>query len=157
MSHCRRSVRSAFVAGLFVISTAAGCDDNAVLPPDPSVEPLVGQWDAIQLVLTPADGGGSPVDVLATGATFFLDIQPSGIYTAYLTLDGSTSTEIGLLDVGPTRIVMEAQYPSPGTSSGSYELQDNRLTIEGQTETALGLPGTSSVVDVLMVFDRREG
>lgn len=139
-----------------VLPVAAGCDANEVVSPDASVAPLVGQWDAIELVFTPPEGAGSPVDVLATGASFFLNIQPSGIYTAYLTMDGATSTEIGRLDVGVERFVMQADYPAPGTSDGTYQLADDQLTIRGETETALGLPGTTSVVEVLMVLERRE-
>lgn len=151
----RRFCRSHFLPSLLVgILAAAACDDEDILRPDPSVEPLVGAWQAIELILTPTGEGGSPLDVLATGATFSMDIQPSGIYTAYLTADGATSTEIGMLDVGTTRIVMKAEYPEPGTSTGTYELEGDRLTIEGQTETALGLPGTRSVTDVRMVFER---
>lgn len=141
---------------LVTLVTATACDENRPLAPDESVEPLVGQWDAIELIFTPPEGAGSPVDVMATGAMFFLDVQPSGTYTAYLTMDGATSTEIGRLDVTGNHIVMEADYPAPGRSTGIYQLNGDRLTIRGETETALGVPGTTSVVEVLMVFERRE-
>lgn len=143
------------LALLFLVLGGSGCDDNQLLTPDPALEPLVGKWDAVELVFTPP-GDGAPVDALAAGATFVLDVQPSGLYTAILTLEGGAITEIGRMEVGATEIVMEADYPAPGMSSGTYELEGGRLTIRGQTETSL-LPGTTSVVDVLMVFERQEG
>jgi len=120
---------AALFSGFFL-----GCSSNMVSP-DPSLQALVGDWRADSLVLTSVANPDVSVDLIATGATFTLNVQPSGEYTAILISGRKSSTEIGQLSTSADRITLRRAFPTPpDTTTGRYSLSGNRLTIDGETD-----------------------
>ncbi len=110
-----------------------GCSSDGVTP-DPSVASLVGDWTADSLVLTSVANPDVSVELIATGATFALNVQPSGLYTAILISGRTSSTEIGWLSTSGAAITLRRTFPSPDSTTGTYAQSGDRLTIDGQTD-----------------------
>jgi len=117
------------------------CGEEGV-GPDPDVAPLVGDWDATSLVLTSVANPQVKPDLIALGAAFRLNIQPSGQYTAILLYAQQSSTEIGTLSVSGNTITMTRDFPSRSTSAAVFSLSGNRLTLDGDSEFDFNLDGT---------------
>lgn len=75
-------------------------------------------------------------DLLLSGASFSINVQPSGQYTAVLTVLGFPQTEIGILSVDGGELVFNRQHPSSDTSRATYELLDggSKVRLSGPTE-----------------------
>ena len=87
----RRSVnRCAGLSWLVVGIAACGSDPVAV---DPAVAPFVGTWDAVVLTVIADAPPNIVADVLATGGSFWISVEPSGQYTATLEFIGLFSSE----------------------------------------------------------------
>ena len=82
--------RGSLILSLLVM---AACGSGG-LAPDPALAPFVGDWDATKLVLTSVANPDMAPDLIAMGASFKLNIQPSGQYTAILIYAQQASTEI---------------------------------------------------------------
>jgi len=120
----------------------AGCGDD-VAGPDPALAPLVGAWTATKLVLTSVANPEVAPDLIALGADFKLDIQPSGQYTAILIYAGQASTEIGIVSVSGNTVTLARDFPTASTSTAVYALSGDQLTLDGDTEFDFNLDGTS--------------
>jgi hypothetical protein len=82
------------------------------------------------------------VDLIRSGATFFLDIQPSGQYTAILTAFGQPSTEFGHIEVAGQQILFHREQPGPGrTDAADYRLVGDTLFLTGPTDFDFNLDG----------------
>lgn len=115
---------------------ACGGSSNAV-EPDPTVAPFVGDWNATALVIAPAVNPDVSHDFITEyGATFTINVQPSGQYTAILIFSGQASTEIGQLSVSGNRITLHPQVPAGSPDAVStYSFPDaNHLILDGETE-----------------------
>ena len=110
-----------------------GCSSDGVTP-NPSVAALVGDWTADSLVLTSVANPDVSVELIATGATFALNVQPSGQYTAILIAGGKSSTEIGWLSTSGAAITLQRTFPSADSTTGTYAQSGDRLTIDGRTD-----------------------
>ncbi len=119
----------------------AACGEESV-GPDPDVAPLVGNWDATSLVLTSVANPQVRPDLVALGASFRLNIQPSGQYTAILIYAQQSSTEIGTLSVSGNTLTMTRDFPSRSTSAALFSLSGDRLTLDGDSEFDFNLDGT---------------
>jgi hypothetical protein len=102
----------------------------------------VGSWDATGLVLTSVANPQVRPDLIALGASFRLNIQPSGQYTAILLYAQQSSTEIGILSVSGNAVTMKRDFPSRSTSAAVFALVGNRMTLDGDSEFDFNLDGT---------------
>ena len=117
-----------------VVLTQQACTSDSVSP-DPSVQDLVGDWEATALVLTSVANPAISADLIAQGATFTLNVQPSGHYTAILISGGAGGAELGVLSVSGNAISLRTTYPPPAdTATGTFSLSGNTLTIDAETE-----------------------
>jgi len=103
---------------------------------DPAVAPFVGTWDADSLTLTNDANPSQVANILATGS-FVIIVEPSGQYTATLTVFSQSSPEIGQLRVlNATTLTLTPSFP-PGrpVATATYTFQaDDDLTLEGASE-----------------------
>ena len=126
---------------LLAAISATACSKDSVSA-DPAVAPFVGDWAADTLVLTSvADPQTSP-DFIALGATFTLNVQPSGQYTAILLYSGQSQTEIGNLEVSGETVTLRRTYPSASTTAGTYSFSGDHLVIDGETQFDFNFDGT---------------
>ena len=130
------------LAWAVVLTTACGSGDG-ILEPDPLVNPLVGDWTATSMVLTSVANPEIHPDLIAMGATFSLNVQPSGQYTAILLYAQQASTEIGILSVSGNVVTMTRSFPNQETSTAVYVLAGNKLTLDGDTKFDFNLDGTA--------------
>jgi len=128
----------------FAALLAMGCGGNATGPdPTPNLVPFVGSWRATSLVVTSKANPSVHPDLVQEGAQFDLDVQPSGQYTAILTYSGQASTEIGMASVSGNIVTLARTFPTPPkTTTATYTLQGDLLTLEGDTEFDFNLDGT---------------
>ncbi len=120
----------------------AGCSEDAVAPAD-EVAALVGDWEATSLIVTNVANPAIAPDLIELGASFTLNVQPSGQYTAILVVALQSSTEIGQIRVSGPNVTLQPTFP-PGQSatSGTFSLNNGVLTIDGNTEFDFNLDGT---------------
>ncbi|NJD20499.1 MAG: hypothetical protein FIA95_14610 [Gemmatimonadetes bacterium] len=138
----RMSRRRTLWGGIaFLAVLLAGCGGGSTTP-DPEIGALVGDWDATRLVLTSVANPQVKSDLIALGATFRLNIQPSGQYTAILLYSQQSSTEIGVLTVSGNTITMKRDFPSKSTSAALFALAGDRMTLDGDSGFDFNLDGT---------------
>ena len=130
---CRRPrLASLALAGIF----AAACGSDLAGPQD-DLAFLVGEWEALRFVITPVALPNQSFDLVADGATFRLDVQPSGQYTAVLTVPGlGSSPELGTIEIDGDELVFHRNVPAPATDShATFELlEPDRLIFTGPSE-----------------------
>ena len=134
-----------------------GCSDPTVSP-DPALAKLVGNWDAERFELTSEADAAVHVDLVVLGATYFINIQPSGGYTSTLTFQGTACTELGTLSAPGPRLVFRVETSTcatPRTDSATFEVDGDRLAIEGRTVFDFDLDGSSEDARLDAVLDRR--
>lgn len=124
------------------LATAAGCGEKSVVVADPDVSPLVGDWSAKALVLKSVFNPDLAPDLVQLGASFTLNVQASGQYTAILLYSGQAATEIGMLTVSGNVVTMQVSFPNPSTWTMTYALQGGNLILDGDTEFDFNLDGT---------------
>lgn len=127
--------------GLALLAAAA-CGDETVSA-DPALAALVGDWEATSLVVTNVANPAVAPDLIDLGATFDLNVQPSGQYTAILIVALQSSTEVGQISVSGASVTLRPTFP-PGraATTGTYELSGDALLIQGTTEFDFNLDGT---------------
>jgi hypothetical protein len=128
----RRLLR-ALIPALLPLAVACGSDDS--VEPDPELSELVGDWDATTMVFTSVDQPSVSVDIIDIGATFFLNVQPSGSYTSSLAYQGLTATELGRLEIRGDRLLffVEVAPTGPRVDTATFELVGDRLDLDGRT------------------------
>jgi len=150
----RRGARRLALMGALVL--AAGCGGGeTVVEPDPSIAPFVGDWSATAMTLTSLANPDIVADLIALGATFNLNVQPSGQYTAILIYAGQASTEIGFISVSGDVVTLRRSFPSADTSSAVYSIVGNRLTLDGDSDFDFNLDGTAEAALAHIEFDRQ--
>jgi hypothetical protein len=135
----------------------AGCSGSDGVQPDPAVEQFVGDWLATSMVLTSAANPDVHPDLIELGATFSVNVQPSGQYTAILLYSGQAQTEIGQLTVSGGSVTLQPSYPpsaQPATSSYSFPDADH-FVLDGNTEFDFNLDGTPEAATAHIVFARK--
>ena len=133
--------RTIWGGAMLLTSLLGGCGGGTV-EPDAALAPLVGDWDATRLVLTSVANPQVKPDLVALGAAFRLNIQPSGQYTAILLYAEQSSTEIGTLSVSGTTVTMRRDFPSRSTSAAVFTLSGGRMTLDGDSKFDFNLDGT---------------
>lgn len=134
--------------GLLVgcLLVASACDDPPEMgtEPDPAIAPFVGDWKAQELTLTSVADPSMAPDLVELGATFTLNVQPSGQYTAILVYLGQSQTEIGTISVSSNVLTLHRDFPTPGTTPGTFEfLGPDRFLLDGDSEFDFNLDGES--------------
>lgn len=138
------------------VLAVAACGGEDPLGPDAALEPFVGDWKATSLVLTNIANPSVAPDLVELGATFTINIQPSGAYTAILIFQEQSQTEIGQVSVSGSNITLQREFPSPETTAGVYEFSDaDHLTIDGDTEFDFNLDGTPEPALVHFELERQ--
>lgn len=133
-----RSRRSVPLALAAILVTAA-CGSEPLGPQD-DLAFLVGDWEAVRFLITPIGLPNQGFDLVADGATFKLNVQPSGLYTAMLTVPGlGASPELGTLAVEGDELIFNRTVPGPPTESrATFELfAPDRLVFTGPSELKL--------------------
>lgn len=141
------------LALVVVLAAACGGEDPVVV--DPLVSPLVGDWSATAMVVTSVANPDVAPELIALGASFTLNVQSSGQYTAILIYAQQASTEIGFLSVSGNVVTMTHSFPDTKTTSATYVLAGNRLTLDGDTDFDFNLDGTSEPAVAHFELERR--
>jgi hypothetical protein len=134
---------------------AVACAGSDATGPDPAIAPFVGDWNATSLILTSQANPEVSPDLITLGATFSLNVQESGQYTAILLYASQAQTEIGHVTVSGSAVTLHREFPSAGTTAGVYEFQGNRLVLDGETEFDFNLDGTPEPALVHLEFVRK--
>ena len=140
MGATRRTTRS-WGSLILMLSALASCSSDG-LEPDPALAPFVGDWDATRLVLTSVANPDIAPDLIALGAAFKLNVQASGQYTAILIYAEQASTEIGVITVSGNTVTLRRDFPTSSTTSATYVMSGNRLTLDGDSEFDFNLDGS---------------
>lgn len=94
----------------------------------------MGDWSADVLVVSNAADPDESLDLLEGGSAFRINVQPSGQYTATLTVFGSPVTEIGSLTVQGTVLTFYREFPSADTATATLtQLSPDRVRLVGAT------------------------
>lgn len=126
---------------LLAVIFAAACSKDSVTA-DPAVAPFVGDWAADSLVLTSVADPQTSLDLIALGAQFTLNVQPSGQYTAILIYGGQAPTEFGKLEVSGQTLTLRPNG-SGSPTAGTYSFNGNHLIVDGETQFDFNLDGTN--------------
>ncbi|MCG6957114.1 MAG: hypothetical protein LJF04_14090 [Gemmatimonadetes bacterium] len=121
---------------------ATACSGNKSTEPDSAIAPFVGDWIAQSLVLTSQANPDISGDIIQLGATFTLNVQPSGQYTAILLYAGQSLTEIGTLEVAGSTVTLHQTFPAASTSAGVFSFEGGHLIIDANTEFDFNQDGT---------------
>ena len=129
--------------GMVLALVGTGCGGDDPVKVDAALEPFVGDWDAQALVLTSVADPEVAPDLIELGASFTLNVQPSGQYTAILIYLGQAQTEIGTVSIAGNTLTLRRDFPTPGTTPGTFEfIGDSRFVLDGDTEFDFNLDGT---------------
>ncbi len=145
-----------FLASLGLAFALASCGGAEVVGPDAALAELVGDWDATVLEITNVANPTQVADLIEAGATFTLNVQPSGQYTAVLVFQSQPLTEIGQITVDGNRITLNPSTPAgqPPTT-GTYQVQGDRFILDGDTEFDFNLDQTPEEARAHFEFMRR--
>jgi hypothetical protein len=127
---------------LFAALMTMACSGDKGTEPDPAIAPFVGDWAAQSLVLTSQANPDISGDIIQLGATFTLNVQPSGQYTAILLYAGQSLTEIGSIEVSGSTVTLRQTFPSASTSAGVFSFEGGHLIIDANTEFDFNQDGT---------------
>lgn len=137
------------------VTLASACGGEDPVTPNPTVDSFVGTWDAVVLTMTPAGSSSPVVDVLEFGE-FFIVVQPSGQYTATLSLPTGPGVEIGQLSVVGSTIRLDPSVPAGEASTSTYTFQSpDYLILDGATEFDFNFDGTNDPAEAHFELQRR--
>jgi len=124
-----------------IVVAIAACGDSTGVEIDPAVAPFVGTWDAVVMTARADAPPNQEVDVLSIAA-FWINIQPSGTYTATLEFPGARP-EIGRLKVeDASTLTLHPEVGDPAPSTYFFATPDS-LILDGATEFDFNLDGTN--------------
>jgi hypothetical protein len=122
--------------GLVMTGLLAACGGDDGVTPDARVTPFVGTWEADSLTIT-NDANPTQVANVLTFGSFFITVEPSGQYTASLTIGAQANPEIGQLSVldGST-LTLTPTTPAgrPAATSAYVFASADYLILDGPTE-----------------------
>lgn len=128
-----RAVRWALSAS---VGFAMACGSEDPIAPDATLADLVGQWDALSFIVQSQANPVVAANLIEVGFSFFLDVQPSGSYTAIMTAFGLPQTEFGHVEVrAGSQIVLHREQPGPPRmDAGTFRIAGDTLFLDGETE-----------------------
>jgi len=138
----RRVFLGVVAIGAAAVSVACGGDSGGVQA-DPSVAPFVGTWIADSMTVT-NDADTTVVANILEFGSFTIAVEPSGQYTATLTVSARANVEIGQLTVIGSALTLTPSFPagrSPATSDYVFVTEDF-LILDGATAFDFNLDGT---------------
>ncbi len=143
--------RAAWLCGVFALIAVLGaCGGDDGVSADPSVAFLVGDWSATHMVVTPDLAPDQALDLIDAGGSFSLNVQPSGQYTAVISIPGfgAPPPELGTLTVEGDEIVFTRTSPAPKTvSRATYEeVAPGHVIFSGASELDIDGNGTADAV-----------
>lgn len=142
---------------LSLVATTA-CSDSSGPGDLEGIAFLVGDWDADVLVATSITNPAESDDLIARGASFRINVQPSGQYTAVLTFIATPLTEIGQAELDGNRLTLYREFPSPDTSVATLtQLSADRIRLLGESsyDFDFGGPRPSEPVELVTELQRR--
>jgi hypothetical protein len=132
---------------------SGGCGSSSTFDPVSEVAPFVGIWDAVVFTVTGDAPPHTTADILTLGR-FWINVQPSGRYTATLEFAGG-QIEDGQLSVeSSSRLVLDADNAPPAPSDYVFATPDS-LILDGATQFDLNLDGTDEPAQVHMEIVRQ--
>lgn len=139
MASSSRRARCFFVVVAAGLMAVAGCIDNTVDPELVEVDFLVGSWESTEMLMISEADPEREVDLVQVfDATFTLDVEPSGRYTAELTLAGGgtsfTDLETGSLSVEGDSLVFNSDEGSVSRSRFEVREDGTLLVLDGAAE-----------------------
>ncbi|HET9948172.1 MAG TPA: hypothetical protein VFQ22_04585 [Longimicrobiales bacterium] len=145
-------------AAVAALLALAACGEDDPVMPDPNLAPFIGTWDAEVLTLAALPPSTATLDVIGAGGSFHITVEPSGTYSAGLSLAGQTSGEVGQLNADPATssiTIDPTSHPGP-TTTGTYGFPaDDYLIIDGETEFDFNFDGTDEPAEVHFELRRR--
>lgn len=145
-------------AAIALLLVSAACGNDDVITPQDDLGFLVGDWDAVVLEVTNQADPTETADLLEAGATFRINVQPSGQYTATLTFLGTSIPEIGTLKLEGNQLTFFRSIPSTDTSHATLtQLSEDRVRLEGLSSFDFDLDGVPEDADLLTELVRDEG
>jgi len=153
-----RIVRLSWICATLLLAACGG--DNGTGPDgsgdDPAIAPFVGDWSATSLVLTNVANPSVAPDLIDIGATFDLNIQPSGQYTATLVYLSQPAIELGKITVSGATVTFNRSFPSASTDASSFVFNGpDQLTLDGPSEFDFNLDGTPEPAIAHIEFVRK--
>ncbi len=136
-----RARAGAIALGAWLLTVGCGGSDGPTEVPDPALAPFVGSWTALAMVVTSVANPDVSPDLIQEGATFDLNVQPSGQYTASLIFLQQVSTEIGFVSVSGSTVTLKRDFPTKSTSTATYRFQGSLLILDGASEFDFNLDG----------------
>lgn len=151
----RREVR--WLPAFLLAAALAACGDDGSpnpIEPDPALAPFVGTWDAEVFTVT-SDADPDIVADLMENGSFFINVQPSGTYTASLEFGGiPLSPEIGQMTVSGDVITLNPNGAESATSKFTF-ISEEYLRLEGPTEFDFNLDGELEPAQAYIELRRR--
>jgi hypothetical protein len=145
------------VGRMIVVAALLSACGDAAIAADPHLAPFVGDWAASELVVASPMAPDATLELIGLGATFTINIQPSGLYTAVLVFAGQGQTEIGQVSVsGGSTVILNREFPTPSREISTFAFVNaDCFILEGDTEFDFNLDGTPEPALVRFVLDRR--
>lgn len=134
---------------LALLGALVSCGDDSSVDPDPSIDFLVGDWNAVRFEIAPQGSPGDAFDLLDQGGSFSINVQPSGQYTAQLTFMGVPAPpEIGFIEVDGDELVIQRTTPAPTTTTRAVyeEIASGRVVFSGPSEFDIDQNGTPEAI-----------
>jgi hypothetical protein len=104
---------------------------------------VIGAWSADTILVSPkANPSVSREIVSQDGAEFTFIVQESGSYSASLRAFGATGHEVGTIRLTGDLILFTVQSPEPGSSSGHWRREGDRLILESDLVLDFNQDGT---------------
>lgn len=133
---------TAFVAA--ALSLLSACSSGGGSPTDPGpLAPLVGSWTATSMVLTSKNDSTVSADLIqGYGASFILDVQADGRYSATLSYAGQTAqAEQGTITATGSSLTLDPDGSDP-PRDGTWSLEGGTLVIDSETSFDFNFDGT---------------
>ena len=131
-----------------------GCSDDSTGPKE--VKPLVGVWEATELVMTNQANPSVSVDLIEEGATFVLSVVSNGQYSASLTAFGQSTAELGTVEVSGNDVTITPTQPEGPPLVATWSIQEGNLFLDGESEFDFNLDGTREPSFAHIVLKPRE-
>lgn len=138
---------------LIFLIIPTGCSDDGTGPGE--LKPLVGVWDALELVMTSQTNPDISVDLIEEGAAFTLSILSNGQYTATLTIFEQGTSEMGNVQISGNTVTITPTQPEGPALEATWSFQGERLVLDGESEFDFNLDGTTEASFVHIVLEPR--
>ncbi len=134
----------------------SACVGDSTGPADVAIAPFVGDWRGDVFVVTSVANPDVHLDLIQLGATFTLNVQDSGHYTAILIFRGQTSTEFGTAEISGNTITLRRDFPTVSTSSSTFAFQGpNWFEMDGDSQFDFNLDGEREPARAHVEFERK--